>query len=74
MNDLYRFDISSLTWTELTRSVLNLPGPRRSMSLTALNSRLVMFGGENTQGDLETFRPWVSLIMHKRGIVLLLES
>lgn len=75
LNDLYRLDPSTLTWTELTQTVQGTPPkPRGGHGFTALNGRLYVFGGTKgidfgTMSDRESF---VHSISSHRGALWVL--
>ena len=51
LQDLHRFDPSSLEWDDFT-SIVNVPGPsaRASCGVAAISNKLYIFGGENDGG------------------------
>lgn len=53
LNDLFVFDIDTITWIELTTSVSGAPPlPRFSLGFTAAGGRLYLQGGSDTIGAL----------------------
>ncbi len=51
VNDLHLFDVRTMMWTDFARDALAAPQPRYTMSLTVLNNKLVVFGGQDASGE-----------------------
>ena len=50
LNDLYRFDLAALVWTEVSGAAGALPVARSALGLTASSGTIFIFGGLDSSG------------------------